>query len=159
MEQLQLADDAAASASAQHAAFIYVRGAEALCVIQAATWLSLMQQQDACDPLAGALVGLQQQATGQVELLLVRSCRPAVDGKGCVLLDSTRLSCSGVRGDSTQRLADACDLQVPKGSADCICLSSWQAAAQQLQQQVPRLLGTKQQVGGNRQERAVPAAC
>jgi hypothetical protein len=81
-EQLQLADGAAAAAASAHnAATIYVRGTEALCMMQAATWLAIMQQQAACDPLASTLVGLQQR-TGQVELLLVRSSSPAVDGTG-----------------------------------------------------------------------------
>lgn len=84
MEQLQSADEAAApaAASAHNAATIYVRGTDALKSLQAATWLSMMQQQAACDPLAGAMVGLQQQGTGQLELLLVRSSSPAVDGNG-----------------------------------------------------------------------------
>jgi hypothetical protein len=83
MEQQQLADlAAAAAASAQNAATIYVRGTDSLCMLQAASWLAMMQQQQhAADPLAGTVVGLQQ-ATGQLELLLVRSSSPAVDATG-----------------------------------------------------------------------------
>jgi hypothetical protein len=83
MEHLQLADMAAvAAASSQNAATIYVRGTESLCMIQAASWLAMMApQQHAADPLAGTVVGLQQ-ASGQLELLLVRSSSPAVDETG-----------------------------------------------------------------------------
>ncbi|WIA38171.1 hypothetical protein OEZ86_001523 [Tetradesmus obliquus] len=103
----------------------------------AASWLSMMQHQAACDPLAGCLVGLQQ-GTDEVELLLMRSSSPDVDQ-------------TGVRGDGALRGRDLCDLLPPpkdssQGAADCISLATWQAAAQQLQQQVPQLLGTKQQV-------------
>ncbi|WIA38170.1 hypothetical protein OEZ86_001523 [Tetradesmus obliquus] len=116
----------------------------------AASWLSMMQHQAACDPLAGCLVGLQQ-GTDEVELLLMRSSSPDVDQTGRLMLDSTRLFCSGVRGDGALRGRDLCDLLPPpkdssQGAADCISLATWQAAAQQLQQQVPQLLGTKQQV-------------
>jgi hypothetical protein len=48
------------------------------------------------------------------------------------------------------RLTDISELLPPPEdvaeSADCFSLASWEDAAQQLQQQVPRLLGTKQQV-------------
>jgi hypothetical protein len=83
MEQLQLADCAAAAAvSAHNAATIYVRGTESLCMLQAASWLAMMQQQQhAADPLSGTVVGLQQGAV-QLELLVVRSSCPAVDGTG-----------------------------------------------------------------------------
>jgi hypothetical protein len=90
MEHLQLADGAAgAAASAHNAALIYVRGTEALCMMQAAAWLSVMQHQDAHDPLAGTIVGLQH-GTGQLELLLVRSSNPSVDATGKLLLSHTQ---------------------------------------------------------------------
>ncbi|KAF6265044.1 hypothetical protein COO60DRAFT_1633822 [Scenedesmus sp. NREL 46B-D3] len=78
----------------------------------------------------------RQQGTSQLELLLVRSSTPAVDGTG---------------GDVTLHVTDVSDMLPPPedatdGPGDCISLASWEAAAQQLQQQTPWLLGTKQQV-------------
>jgi len=119
MEQLQFAGAAAAAAgaSAENAALIYVRKPEALCMLQAATWLAMMQQQDACDPLAGAIVGLQQQGTGQIELLLVRSSRPAGDNDGelCFGMLDLQLSLSSKQQDLVQSSccahhADVCTL-------------------------------------------------
>lgn len=66
------------------------------------------------------------------------------------MLDSTQLICTGATGDSTVPVTAICDLLPPsqnscQAAPDSISPASWQAAAQQLQQQV---LGTKQQVGG-----------
>lgn len=135
MELLHLADAAAvaASASAHNAATIHARERDALCMLQAAPWLAMMQQQAARDPLAGCLVGLQQGTDG-FELLLVRSSSAAVDRTGRSLLDGTHLLCSGVRGEGTLRVTDLCDLLPPpkvssQDAADCISLVAWQAAA------------------------------
>lgn len=95
MELLHLADAAAvaASASAHNAATIYARETDALCMLQAASWLAMMQQQAARDPLAGCLVGLQQGTDG-FELLLVRSSSAAVDHTSEVACCWTALTCS-----------------------------------------------------------------
>jgi hypothetical protein len=69
---------------------------------------------------------------------------------GALSIDSSQLFCSGARGDITLRSTELSELlpppEVVAESTDCFSLASWEDAAQQLQQQVPRLLGTKQQV-------------
>jgi hypothetical protein len=107
---------------------------------------------DVCPPVLGASRSVFVQARMMAPTDCISCYTRSLHHAGCMLLDSTQLLCSGARGDITVRVTDVSDLLPPpedasQDSADCIGLSAWEAAAQQLQQHAPLLLGTKQQVG------------